>query len=92
MNEQNPSRPKNWLVESILVMVFCCAPFGIAGLINAINVNSLYDKGYFEGAEHASKQARKWTKVGLIVGPTLVVLYFIFVVFLGVGTAFLPSF
>jgi len=38
-NYQNPTEfstpPKNWLVESILVTLFCCLPLGIAGIINA---------------------------------------------------------
>src|SRR5574344_900091 len=27
--------PKTWLVESILVTILCCLPFGIVGIINA---------------------------------------------------------
>ena len=30
--------PKNWLIESILVTLFCCLPLGIAGIINASKV------------------------------------------------------
>ena len=28
-------QPKTWLVESILVTLFCCLPFGIVGIVNA---------------------------------------------------------
>lgn len=33
-------QPKNWLVESILTVIFGSLPFGIAGVVNAANVNS----------------------------------------------------
>ncbi|MEO6149484.1 MAG: CD225/dispanin family protein [Mucilaginibacter sp.] len=78
-------RPKNWLVESILVTILCCLPFGIAGIVNAAAVNSRYDAGDFEGALRASQQAGKWTKIGFFVGIVFIVLYVIFVVVLGVN-------
>jgi hypothetical protein len=78
-------RPKNWLVESILVTIFCCLPFGIAGIVNAANVNGRYDIGDYEGALAASKQAGKWTKIGLFVGPVIGILYFILVFIIGLG-------
>lgn len=32
--------PKTWMAESILVTVFCCLPFGIAGIVFASLNNS----------------------------------------------------
>lgn len=61
-------RPKNWLVESILVTLFCCLPFGIVGIINAANVNARFDAGDIDGAQRASKEAGKWTRIGFWVG------------------------
>ena len=72
--------PKTWLVESILVTLFCCLPFGIAGIVNATKVESLYYAGNIEAAERASRDAAKWTKIGFIVGIVVVVLYFLLVV------------
>lgn len=60
--------PKNWLVESILVTLFCCLPFGIVGIINASSVNTKYAAGDYAGAAQASEQAGKWTKIGFFVG------------------------
>ncbi|MEO8069156.1 MAG: CD225/dispanin family protein [Flavobacteriales bacterium] len=73
-------RPKNWLVESILVTIFCCLPFGIAGIVNAANVNSRFDTGDFNGADRASKEAAKWTKVAFFVGIGWYVLVILFYV------------
>ena len=87
--EEIGAPPKNWLVESILVTLFCCLPFGIVGIINAANVNSKWTAGDFEGAERAAAEAKKWTKIGFIVGIIVIVAYIIFVITAGVGAAFL---
>lgn len=78
-------QPKNWMVESILVTIFCCLPFGIVGIINAAKVNSEWAAGRFAEAERASKEAGKWTKIGFFVGIGILVLYFIFYLILGVS-------
>jgi len=83
-----PARPKNWLVESILVTLFCCLPFGIAGIVYASSVNSKYDIGDYEGAAIASKEAGKWTKVAFFVGIGVGVVYLLLMV-LGVSSALL---
>lgn len=67
--------PKTWMAESILVTVFCCLPFGIAGIVFANKVSSLYAAGNYEAALQASKDAGKWTKIGFIVGLVVIVLY-----------------
>ena len=67
--------PKTWMAESILVKVFCCLPFGIAGIVFASKVSSLYAAGNYEAALQASKDAGKWTKIGFIVGLVVIVLY-----------------
>ncbi|HRH69791.1 MAG: CD225/dispanin family protein [Flavobacteriales bacterium] len=91
MEQINPTpRPKNWLVESILVTLFCCLPFGIVGIINAANVNSKFDGGDVDGAIRASAEAGKWTKLGFWVGVGIVVLY-VALIALGVGGAILGA-
>jgi hypothetical protein len=82
-----PTRPKNWLVESILVTIFCCLPFGVAGIVFAAQVNSKYDTGDFDGALRSSKEAAKWTKIGFFIGLAGIICYAIFILILG-GTAF----
>ena len=84
--EQYGAPPKNWLVESILVTVLCCLPFGIAGIVNAANVNSRWTAGDFEGAERAAKEAKKWTKIGFFIGIAVYVIYALMMVF-GIGAA-----
>lgn len=76
-------QPKTWLVESILVTLFCCLPFGIAGIVNAANVSSRFSAGDIEGAERASQQAGKWTKIGFWIGVIVIIIYIIAMVALG---------
>lgn len=49
--------PKNWLVESILVTIFCCLPLGIVGIVNASQVSSKFATGDHNGALEASRNA-----------------------------------
>lgn len=82
-NYQNPTEfntpPKNWLVESILVTLFCCLPLGIAGIINASKVEGLFLAGDIVGANKAAADAKKWTMYGLFAGLAVIVLYFLFI-------------
>lgn len=63
-----PKRPKTWLVESILVTILCCLPFGIVGIVYAIRVNSLYDQTSYEEAKRVSNNAKRWTIIGFVIG------------------------
>jgi Interferon-induced transmembrane protein len=87
-----PPRPKNWLVESILVTIFCCLPFGIAGIVFASSVNSRYDMGDYAGALVQSQQAGKWTKIGFWVGIGGIVLYILFLFVFGMSFLSLARF
>ena len=80
--------PKTWLVESIVATILCCLPFGIAGIVNASPVESRFYAGDYEGAERASRQAAKWTKVSAGVALAGYVLDVVFAVLVGVGSSF----
>ncbi|ARV13440.1 CD225/dispanin family protein [Gilvibacter sp. SZ-19] len=87
--EENQKKPKNYLVESILVTIFCCLIFGIIGIVNAAKVNSEYEAGNYEGALAASKQAKTWTLWGFIIGLAgVVIVGFLYLV---MGIAILGS-
>lgn len=68
-------RPKTWLVESILVTLFCCLPFGIVGIVNASKVDSALARGDIDGAVQASEAAKKWVKIGAICGAVAIGIY-----------------
>jgi hypothetical protein len=78
-NSNNQRPPKTWLVESILVTLFCCLPFGIAGIVNASKVESHHYAGDIEGANRASAHAKKWTMISFWIGIAVGVIYFIII-------------
>ncbi|MDR1719140.1 MAG: CD225/dispanin family protein [Dysgonamonadaceae bacterium] len=81
--------PKSWMVESILVTLFCCMPLGVIGLIYASGVESKFRVGDYEGARIASANARQWVIVSFVLGlliGIIVLLYVIFIPLFLVGT------
>lgn len=86
-NNQSGIPPKNYLVESILVTLFCCLPLGIAGIVNASKVEGLYRSGDIAGANNASANAKKWSLYGAIAGGVVILLYIILFMIMGIGAA-----
>jgi len=58
----------NYLVQSILVTIFCCLPFGIPAIVYASQVNGKLLAGDISGAQDSSDKARMWCWIALIVG------------------------
>ncbi len=85
LDSSTEEKPKTWLVESILVTVLCCLPFGVAAIINAAKVDSRYAVGDYVGAKKSSDEAKKWTIIGLISGLVFMIIYFGYVFFIAVG-------
>lgn len=77
--------PKTYLLESILVTLFCCLPFGIIGIINAANVSSNFAAGRYQEAEMASVNAKKYLKIGVIISGVMALLYCVILV-IGLAT------
>ena len=63
-----PDEVPNYLVQSILVTLCCCLPFGVVALIYSAQVNTKLAAGDLTGARIASSRAKTWTIVALIVG------------------------
>ncbi len=60
-----PPCPKTWMIESILVTIFCCLPFGIVAIIKASKVTSQYVAENYVESQKASAQAGKWVKLSI---------------------------
>ena len=84
-NQPRRYPPKNHLVEAILVTLFCCLPFGIVGIINAARVENAFYSGDETEAERLSREALKWSKIGLFAGIGVLVFYILFVVLFGLA-------
>lgn len=75
--------PKNWLIESILISLFCCSPISIVGIFYAAKVESLYyAKDYAMAQEYANK-AKLWALIGILFIPACYVVLIIFGSMLG---------
>lgn len=82
-----PVMPKTWLVESILVTIFCCLPCGVMGIVYASRVENLYLNQRYAEAMESSRMAKVWTLVGFFVivglGVIWLVCSFLFGLFSG---------
>lgn len=61
-------KPKNWLIESIIVAVFCCQVLGVVGLFYAARVEPKYESGDYEKAHRYAQNAKNFTMAGFFVG------------------------
>ncbi|WP_019038112.1 CD225/dispanin family protein [Psychroflexus tropicus] len=86
-NQTQPERPSNHLAMAIITTLLCCLPAGIVSIVYASQVNTKYNAGDYEGAINASKTAKTWWLVALIVGLVSIIGYAVFV-FVFAGDAF----
>jgi ABC-type Fe3+ transport system permease subunit len=89
--EAKPPYVPNYLVQAILVTLFCCIPFGIVAIVYAAQVNSKLAIGDLKGAQESSKNAKTWCWVSFGIGLAVIVLWIIFVVFTGVMSEYMNS-
>ncbi|MFD0486653.1 CD225/dispanin family protein [Saccharopolyspora spinosporotrichia] len=65
-----------WAIGGLLT----CWPFGIPALIKALEVNTLWARGLYQQAEFSAAEAKKWGKIGVIVGAGLLGAYLLFII------------
>jgi hypothetical protein len=58
----------NYLVQSILVTLLCCLPFGIPAIVYAAQVNGKIQAGDTKGALASSKNAKLWCWISFGLG------------------------
>lgn len=76
-----PTMPKTWLVESILVTILpfmFCGSFlsllGIIGIVYAAQVESFYNRGDYQASIESSRLAGKWTRIAMWIAIAWVLL------------------
>ena len=79
-NDTTPVQPQqnisNYLVQSILVTLFCCLPLGIASIVFAAQVNGKIAAGDIAGAMDASKKAKLFCWLAFGIGLVVIIGYF----------------
>lgn len=58
----------NYLVQSILVTIFCCLIGGIVAIVHAAQVNGKLRAGDYAGAVNASNSAKGWCWASFWIG------------------------
>jgi hypothetical protein len=82
-----PTSIPNYLVQSILVTLFCCLPLGIVAIINASQVNNKISAGDIAGAMEASQKAKKWCFWSLGIGLGAMLIYFLLAILTAVASS-----
>ncbi len=81
----------NYLVQSILLTIFCCMPFGVVALVYSAMAMGAANSGDHAAAVRSSNQARTWCWVALALGLLPWVLGLLWIVFVcvmaGLGAA-----
>ncbi len=72
----------NYMVPAI-ISLFCCLPFGIAGVVFAAQVNSKVAAGDIQGAMESSKKAKMFSFIAIGLGAAAIICYVIFFVVVG---------
>lgn len=70
-----PPNIPNYLVQAILVTLFCCLPFGIVAIVYAAQVNGKVTAGDYAGAMDSSQKAKTWCWVSFGLGLVVIVIY-----------------
>jgi hypothetical protein len=77
---QVPPHIPNYLVQAILVTLFCCLPFGIVSIIYAAQVNGKVSGGDIRGAMESSQKAKTWCWVAFGLGLVVVLIQIIMMI------------
>lgn len=70
-----PIKVTNYLVPAILVTVLCCLPGGVASIVFAAQANSKLGAGDIQGAMKASRRAKAFMIVSIVLGLIVYVFY-----------------
>ena len=81
--QETPKGPKpaSYLALSILATIFCCLPFGIVAIVFSAKVDSHWNAGRFLEAQEASRKAKTWMLVSVILGAVAIISYLALVFF-----------
>ena len=83
------SRPNHTLnlILAIAVTVLCCLPLGVVAIVFAAIGMSREGSGDYGGAESAARTARIFIWISFGLGVAVFVLYLLFFLVLGIGSA-----
>ena len=66
----------NYLVAAVLCTLFCCLPFGLAGILFAAQANSKAKQGDIDGAMAAASKAKLMCILSFVLGLLSLIWFF----------------
>ena len=85
-SQQVAQMPKDYLIWSILSILFCFWPLGVYAIILSNDVKSLWNSGRYQEAKDKSDSAKKMNIICLIIGCvkwlfaiTFLIIYFVII-------------
>ena len=66
----------SYLLPAILCTIFCCLPFGIAGIVFAAQANSKAQQGDLKGASLAASRAKLMCILSFVFGLLTIIYWF----------------
>lgn len=63
------------MIWAVLSTLFCCLPTGIYAIICASQVDGLYSRGDYYGAQSKANSARTWSIVGAVGAFIIGIIY-----------------
>ncbi|XP_076857391.1 proline rich transmembrane protein 1B [Brachyhypopomus gauderio] len=78
--EEPPTLPKDYLVESLLVTVFCCLLSGLVALMYSFETRAALARGDIREGERASQKARLLVMFSLMFGVVVFVGWIVYVI------------
>ena len=85
MGGQPPIKGTIYLVFGILTTLLCCLPLGIPAIVFATKIDQMVAMGNIAGAQEAAKKSRLFSILAAALGLLAVIIYFVFVVVVGVS-------
>lgn len=79
-NNNMPPKPDNNLIISIISAVLCQV-FGIVALVMALQSDTCYKNGDYEGAVKKAKSAKNFALVGIVLTAVFVVFWILSAIF-----------
>ncbi|KAK7145497.1 hypothetical protein R3I93_013279 [Phoxinus phoxinus] len=80
LGEEQPAVPKDYLVESLLVTIFCCIMSGLVAVMYSYETRAALTRGDIREAEKTSQKARLLVMFSLMFGIFVFVAWIIYVV------------
>lgn len=66
-----PISGTGYVIWTILATLFCCMPFGIPGIVFALQIDRFVAQGNIAAAQSAAKKAKTWAIVAMAAGVLL---------------------